>query len=83
MTGRVKWGQPGSRVARKTTALVRDRGLRKVVVCVYPDGIIGLRAEGTRKEEVVDAAWLWYEAVKRRVANERAAKRAAKKGAKK
>lgn len=82
VTTRPKWGQPGSKVTRKTTTMVRDRGLRKVIVTIYPEGIIGLRAERTRKEEIVDAAWLWGYAVKQRVANERAAKRAARKGAK-
>jgi hypothetical protein len=79
MTGRVKWGNPGSRVSRKTTALVRDRGARRIVVTLYPDGIIGLRAERTRREEVIDASWAWYEAVKARVYAAKVAKRKAKK----
>jgi hypothetical protein len=79
---RVAWGKPGSKVTRRTTALVRDRGLRKVVITVYPEGMIGLRAERTRKEEMVDAAWLWQYAVKARVTAEKLAKRAKRKGAK-
>lgn len=82
MTSRVKWGAPGSRVSRKTSAVVRDRGARRVIVTIYPDGIIGLRPERTRREEAVDAGWAWYAAVKARVAAEKAAKRKAKKGGK-
>lgn len=79
---RPTWGAPGSKVTRKTNAIVRDRGARRVIVTLYPDGTIGLRPERTRREEVVDASWLWQDTVKRRVAFERAQKRAAKKGGK-
>jgi len=80
---RKSWGSSGSRVVRKTSASVFSAGKRRpVVVAVYPDGIIGLRLLRSRREEFVDAASVYREAVFARVAAERAAKRKAKKGGK-
>jgi hypothetical protein len=77
---RKKWGDPGSKVTRATSASVFSAGKRKpVIVTLYPDGIIGLRLSRYRKEEYVDAANVYREAVVARVASERAAKRKGKK----
>lgn len=72
---RIAWGKPGSKVARKTTARVFSAGAKAVIVIVYPDGIIGLRLERGRKEEYVEAATLYRQAVVARVRAEKLAKR--------
>lgn len=78
---RKKWGEPGSKVARKTGATVFSNGGRRpIIVAVYPDGIIGLRLLRHKREEYVAASDIFRQAVVNRVAAERAAKRAAKKG---
>ena len=77
---RKRWGAPGSKVRRATTASVFSAGKRRpVIVTVYPDGIIGLRLSRSRREECIDAATAYREAVISRVAFERAQKRKAKK----
>ena len=58
-------------VTRETSALVRERGLRAVMVTIV-GGVIELRAKGLRSRETVDVAWCYYAAVKQRVAFERA-----------
>jgi len=63
---------------RETTAYVRDRGLRALVVTVH-GGLIELRAKGLRSRETVDLAALYSMAVKARLARERAEKRASRK----
>ena len=60
-------------VTRESTALVRERGLRAVMVTIV-GGVIELRAKGLRSRETVDLAWCYYAAVKQRVALERAEK---------
>lgn len=81
---RKTWGDPGSKVTRATSASIFSSGKRRtVVVTVYPEGIIGLRLMRHRKEEYVDAASMYRQAVLIRTAQERAKKRAAKKGVKK
>lgn len=77
---RPSWGDPGSRVVRKTSALVYSRGSRQVIVAIYPDGIIGLRLSKHRREEFVSASDTYRRAVTTRVALERATKRAKRKG---
>jgi hypothetical protein len=75
-TPRKKWGDPGSRVARKTEARVFSQGApRTVIVAIYPDGVIGLRLSKHRREEFVHASDIYRQAVMTRKANERAAKR--------
>lgn len=64
-------------VTRETSAYVRDRGLRPVIVTVI-GGHIELRAKGLRSRECLDLAWCYQTAVKARVARERAERRAAK-----
>jgi hypothetical protein len=68
-------------VTRETSALVRERGLRAVMVTIV-GGVIELRAKGLRSRETVDVAWCYYAAVKQRVAVERA-NRARERGASK
>lgn len=64
-------------VSRLTTASIRDGGKRReIVVIIYPNGLLGLRPKGTRREEQVLIEAVWYRAVKDRVASEQAAKRA-------
>lgn len=69
---RPKWGQPGSHVTRRTDATVFSRGRRPVIVTIYPTGEIGLRLNRTRREEYVNAADIYRQAVTARVAFERA-----------
>lgn len=76
---RPRWGEPGSRVTRRTTATVYSRGSRPVIVTIYPDGIIGLRLSKHRREEYAGAADLYRQAVTTRVRIEREAKRKARK----
>lgn len=48
------------KVVRETTAVVRDRGReRVVVVTIHANGVIGLRAKGTRREFHADVAALY------------------------
>jgi hypothetical protein len=67
---------------RLTSAWVRDRGMRAVVVTVH-GSLIELRLKGCRQIETVDVASLWHQAVKARVIATRAAKKAARKGGRK
>lgn len=67
-------------VTRETTAYVRDRGLRALIVTVR-GGILELRPKGNRSTEVADLGTIWQRCVKERVAREKAEKRAARKGA--
>jgi len=76
---RLKWGQPGSRVKRKTEATVFSRGRRNVVVSVYPDGTIGYRLLGERKEYFRNAASDYIDAVRATKAAERAKRKAERK----
>lgn len=75
---RPSWGEPGSRVSRRTTATVYSRGARAVIVTIYPDGVIGLRLSKHRREEYVGASDQYRQAVTMRVRLERDAKRKAK-----
>ena len=80
MSTRPLWGEPGSKVVRKTAATVFSRGMRRVIVTVYPDGVIGLRLAKERKEEFINAADAYRQACLTRKALERAAKKKARKG---
>jgi hypothetical protein len=78
---RPKWGEPGSKVKRKTTSRVFSAGkYRPVIVTVYPDGVIGLRLHKHKREEYLTADSMYRAAVVARVSAERAAKRKARKG---
>lgn len=72
-------------VTRKVeAAMIRDGGrLRAAVVTLYPGGVIGIRPEKTRREELLPVTAAWDVAVKRRVATERREKQAAKAAKKK
>lgn len=65
-------------VTRESSAYVRDKGLRPVIVTIQ-GGLIELRAKGLRSREVLDLAWCYQFAVKARVARERAERKASKK----
>ena len=60
-------------VSRETSAIVRDRGSRPVIVTVR-GGVIELRAKGLRSTEVLDVAWCYAAAVRQRVNEQRAKK---------
>ena len=64
-------------VRRKSRETIRDAGRTyALVVTLYPNGLLGLRPERTRREELIPLAAVWFSAVKMRVAAEVAAKRA-------
>jgi hypothetical protein len=68
-------GAPGrarqARDERETSAIVRDKGLRAVIVTVV-GGVLELRAKGLRSSETMDIGWCCATAVKRRVQRDRA-----------
>lgn len=45
-------------VTRESSALVRERGMRPVIVTIV-GGVIELRAKGLRSREIVDVSWAW------------------------
>jgi len=55
---------------RLSSAFVRDRGLRQVVVTVH-GSLIELRPKGLRTIEVIDIASAWSSALKARVLREK------------
>jgi hypothetical protein len=56
--------------------LRRDRGrLRAIIVTLYPAGHIGLRLQGTRREETIPIEAVYERAVKMRLALEQAERR--------
>lgn len=70
-------------VRRKSNEVRRDRGkYRHIIVTIYPAGFIGMRLEGTRKEETILIEAAYERAIKMRMAfekSEKAKARAAKK----
>ncbi len=64
-------------VTRETSAYVRERGLRAVMVTVH-NGLIMLRPKGLRSTETVDIGALYFQAVKARVVREKAERKAAR-----
>jgi len=59
------------RISRRSGETIRDRGkFRRVVVTLYPSGVIGLRLERCRREEVLSIRAAWEHATKLRVASE-------------
>jgi hypothetical protein len=77
---RKKWGDPGSKVTRRVEGRVWSGGkYRAVLVTTYPDGIVGYRLLGLRREYFRHAADDYRDAVRETVAAERAAKRKSKK----
>lgn len=65
-------------VTRLSSAFVRDNGLRQVVATIHGSVLI-LRAKGLRREETLDLAGCYYQAVKLRIVREKSEKRRAKK----
>ena len=70
------------KVIRRTDEYVREAGkFRRLVVTLYPSGMIGLRPEKTRREELYPLSRIYFAAVRDRVTREKADKK--KKGGKK
>lgn len=65
-------------VTRLSSAYVRERGMRPIVVTIT-GSLIEVRAKGLRSVETVEVATLWHQAVKARVMREQAEKKAARK----
>lgn len=65
-------------VHRETSAFVRERGLRAVIVTIH-GSLLEFRPKGLRSREVLDVASCWQMAVKQRVASEKAARKAKRK----
>ena len=65
-------------VSRETSAFVRERGLRSIIVTIT-GGVIELRAKGLRSREVLDVAFCYHAAIKQRVASEQIERKAKKK----
>ena len=61
-------------VSRETSAYVRDRGMRAVIVTIT-GSILEFRAKGLRSREVLDVASCYTQAVKQRINAERMLKR--------
>jgi hypothetical protein len=53
-------------VTRETSAIVRDKGARPVIVTVI-GGVLELRAKGLRSTETLDLAWCYMAAVRQRL----------------
>ncbi len=53
-------------VTCETSAVVRDKGPRAVIVTVV-GGVIELRAKGLRSTETLDVAWCYTAAVRQRL----------------
>lgn len=64
-------------VTRETSAYVRDRGMRAVLVTIT-GSVLELRAKGLRTRETVDVASIYLQAVKARILDEKRAKKAAR-----
>jgi hypothetical protein len=64
-----------SPVTRETSAYVRDKGLRPVLATLT-GGVLVMRAKGLRSREMLDIGWCYQQAIKQRVAQERAERRA-------
>lgn len=63
---------------RETSAYIRDRGLRAVIVTIT-GSLLEFRPKGLRNREVLDIASCYYAAVKQRVTAEKALKKAKRK----
>jgi len=69
------------KVTRRSSETYRDRSkMRRIVITLYPTGIIGLRLEKTRQEEMLSLRLAYETAVRTRVAFERARKAKRKEG---
>jgi hypothetical protein len=66
-------------VFRESTAFVRERGLRPLIVGFLPGNVIAIRPKGMRTTELLPMSVAWQYAVTLRVRNERLEKAAARK----
>lgn len=67
-------------VRRVSNEIVRDGAkIKQLIVTMYPDGMLGLRPKGTRREEFYPFTHVYSLAIKARVADEKAAKKKGKK----
>src|SRR5262245_40930191 len=63
------------KVTRRSSETYRDRSkLRRIVVTLYPSGVIGLLLEKTRQEETLSLGVAYETAVRARVAYQRSRK---------
>jgi hypothetical protein len=63
-------------VKRRSNEICRDRGkFRHIIVTLYPAGHIGLRLQGTRREETIPIEAVYERSVKMRLAMEQAERR--------
>lgn len=65
-------------VTRETSAFVRDKGLRPVLVTLV-GSILELRAKGLRSREYLDLSFCYQEAIKQRLRREKAERLATRK----
>lgn len=65
-------------VTRETSAYVREKGFRPIIATLT-GGVVELRAKGLRTREYIDLAYCYQQAVKQRVAREKAEKKAKRK----
>jgi hypothetical protein len=64
------------KITRRSAETYRDRSkLRRIVITLYPAGMIGLRLEKTRREETLSLPLAYETAVRARIAFEHKAKR--------
>ena len=56
-----------SPVTRETSAYVRDKGLRPIIIRVT-GAIVEMRAKGLRSREVLDISSMYYAAIRQRLA---------------
>lgn len=69
-------------ISRRSLDSVRDGARRRrLVVTLYPAGMIGIRPERTRREETLSLEAVFHTAVKARVAAEKAARKARRRAA--
>lgn len=63
-----KLSKPVKRVSNESR--YESGKLRPIIVTIYPAGFIGLRLQGTRREETMPIEAAWERAIKMRVAQE-------------
>lgn len=68
-------------VTRLSSAYVRDKGFRPIVVTIT-GSVVELRAKGLRRTEYLDLTFCYQTAIKQRVAREKAEKLALRKARK-
>jgi hypothetical protein len=66
-------------VTRLSSAFVRDKGLRQLIITVV-DSYVEIRCKGLRSRETMDISAIYGMALKSRMAMEKAQRKAARKG---